>query len=168
MHRSYPADLQAQPQKTTGLTQYRALVAASLLLSFSTFAGQSAYTWTDANGQVHFGDRPPQGSSARQVEIQVNSYASPLPASTARTAETAEIILYSTQRCGYCRQAKAFLAGHKLPFKEYDVETTSRGRADYRKLKGRGVPIILVGEQRMNGYSKEGLTALLRNAGYPL
>lgn len=134
------------------------------------FAGQPAYTWTDADGQVHFGDRPPQNSNAREVEIRVNTYMAPAEVTREANAlvDDRDIIIYTTQRCGYCRQAKAFLAGRDLPFKEYDVENSPRGRADYRKLKGRGVPIILVGDQRMNGYSEDRLSALLREAGYPL
>ncbi len=119
---------------------------------------------------MHFGDRPPQGSQAEQVEIRVNTYTAPATIThDARTfTEKRTIVIYTTERCGYCRQAKAFLNANRVPFKEYDVENSPRGRADYRKLSGRGVPIILVGEQRMNGYSEDGLTALLRDAGYPL
>ncbi|MBU2477884.1 MAG: glutaredoxin family protein [Gammaproteobacteria bacterium] len=143
-------------------------------MAASVAAGASAFTWTDANGQVHYGDRPPSDSQAKSVEIRVNTYTAPAQISpSSKTtpdfiATRGSVIIYTTERCGYCRQAKAFMAAHRIPFKEYDVENSSRGRADYRKLNGRGVPIILVGEQRMNGYSEGGLASLLRNAGYPL
>lgn len=38
-----------------------------LLLPLSTTAG--VYKWTDANGQTHFGDRPPAEKSAEEVDI---------------------------------------------------------------------------------------------------
>ncbi len=119
---------------------------------------------------MHFGDRPPQGRDARQVEIRVNTYTAPAAVvqEAATLTESRDIVIYTTQRCGYCKQARAFLTGHGIPYQEYDVEHSPRGREDYRRLKGRGVPIILVGEQRMNGYSEDSLSALLRNAGYPL
>lgn len=123
---------------------------------------------------MHFGDRPPSDSQAKPVEIRVNTYTapaqiSPEPSTTPDlNAARDSVIIYTTERCGYCRQAKTFMAAHRIPFKEYDVENSSRGRADYRKLNGRGVPIILVGEQRMNGYSEGSLASLLRDAGYPL
>ena len=41
----------------------------------------------------------------------------------------------------------------KIPFQEYDVEKTRKGKKDFAELKGRGVPILLVRGQRMNGFS---------------
>lgn len=38
-----------------------------LLLPLPTMAG--VYKWTDANGQVHFGDRPPAEKTAEEVTI---------------------------------------------------------------------------------------------------
>lgn len=38
-----------------------------LLFPLSTTAG--VYKWTDANGQTHFGDRPPAEKSAEEVDI---------------------------------------------------------------------------------------------------
>lgn len=133
-------------------------------------AAPSAFTWTDANGQVHFGDRPPQDSQAERVEIRVNTITAPatITHDAGTFTEKRAIVIYTTERCGYCRQAKAFLNANHVPFKEFDVENSPRGRADYRKLSGRGVPIILVGEQRMNGYSENSLVSLLRDAGYQL
>jgi hypothetical protein len=43
---------------------------------------------------------------------------------------------------------------------EYDVETSEKGRSGYKKLNGKGVPIILVGNKRMNGFSVEGFKSL--------
>ncbi len=139
-----------------------------MLLCSATALAQSAYTWTDAEGRKHFGDRPPPGSHASEVEIRVNTYSAPAIFSQDNTAlnNGAAVVLYSTQRCGYCRQAKAFMARNAIPYQEYDVETSPRGRRDYKQLKGRGVPIILVGKQRMNGYSEAHLASLLRDAGY--
>ena len=49
---------------------------------------------------------------------------------------------------------------------ELDVEKSAEGKQEYRELKGRGVPIILVGDQRMNGYDQARLEGMLRAAGY--
>jgi hypothetical protein len=38
-------------------------------------------------------------------------------------------------------------------FSEYDVDKSSKGKRDFKKLGGKGVPVILVGKQRMNGFS---------------
>ena len=42
---------------------------------------------------------------------------------------------------------------NKISFSEYDVETSAKGKADFARMKGQGVPIILVGEKRMNGFN---------------
>jgi len=34
----------------------------------------------------------------------------------------------------------------------YDIETSKKGKRDFIKLKARGVPVILVGKKRMNGF----------------
>ena len=41
----------------------RLLLVALLLIPAVTFAGK-IYRWVDAQGQVHFGEQPPQGSAA--------------------------------------------------------------------------------------------------------
>lgn len=38
---------------------------------------------------------------------------------------------------------------------EYDVEKSSKGKRDFKRLGGTGVPIILVGQKRLNGFSWE-------------
>ena len=66
-----------------------------------------------------------------------------------------------------CKQAKAYLAGKGIYFSEYDVETSDIGRQEYKRLGGKGVPIILVGKQRMDGFSSSRLDEMLKNVGYP-
>lgn len=52
-------------------------------LPATTASSAPAWTWVDANGQVHFSDRPVPG--ARQVEITgAQGFASPAPAQAAR------------------------------------------------------------------------------------
>jgi hypothetical protein len=38
----------------------------------------------------------------------------------------------------------------------------------YRRLQARGVPVILPGKQRMNGFSESGMRMMLCNAGHRL
>jgi glutaredoxin len=78
------------------------------------------------------------------------------------------VVLYTTQRCGYCKKAKQFLRQSNINYTEYDVETSNKGKRDYKKLSGKGVPIILVGDQRMNGFSEGRMASMLEQAGYEL
>ena len=123
------------------------------------------YKWVDANGHTQFSDHAPDAVQAKEVTIPTLTGPAVL-ASTPGSANGRGIKLYTTARCGYCKRARAYLASRALTYTEFDVETSSVGRADYARLKGRGVPIIFVGDQRMDGYSEAGLAQLLQNAGY--
>ena len=145
------------------------------MLSFSPQAAADIYTWTDATGRVHFTDSPPNKVQTTQIEIgPLNTYESPsadavkniLDRPTGTVTQENKVIVYSTTWCGVCKKAKRWLRKNKIPFNEYDTEKSARGRRDYKKMNGTGVPIIKVGQQRMQGFSAERLTQLLRNAGH--
>ncbi len=113
------------------------------------------YTWKDARGQTHFGDRPPAESGAEPVELEINSVHRPgIPGPGTRTPDR-QVIIYTAAWCGVCRKAKQYFAQNSIPYQEYDVEQTARGRQDFQRLRGTGVPIILLGDRRMNGFSPE-------------
>ena len=116
------------------------------------------FRWMDAEGNAQFGDRPPPSRKAERVEVNVNSYESVtiepfVPFKSERPSRGKSVILYSTTWCGYCRKARNYLRENKIPFTEYDVEKSEKGKSDYRKLNGSGVPILLIGDKRMNGFS---------------
>jgi len=124
------------------------LVSTILLTANAT--ATDIYQWTDAQGRVHFGDRPQSGAATERPQQQPNVIGSVQPGAR---PETKEVVLYSTQRCGFCRKARAHFAERGIPYTEYDVETTEKGWRDYNRMSGRGVPIILIGGERMNGFS---------------
>jgi hypothetical protein len=47
----------------------------------------------------------------------------------------------------------------------YDIEKSADARAEFKRLGGRGVPLIVVGTEKMSGFSGRGLDALLARAG---
>ena len=64
-----------------------------------------------------------------------------------------KVVMYSTEWCGVCKKAKAYFNANNVPFREYDIEKDEKRMREYRKLNGKGVPLILVGKQRMSGFS---------------
>jgi glutaredoxin len=146
---------------------FKLLPVAGFLVCAMTKAG-GVYTWKDSRGRTHFGDRLPDRVGAQTIDIRLNTYQSPAKGfrDTPSVLPQGKVLVYTTSRCGYCRKAKAFLAKSGVSYTEYDVETTAKGRRDFRQLQGQGVPIILVGEQRLNGYSELQLSRMLSNAGY--
>jgi glutaredoxin len=144
-------------------------LAAFLLLPVALSADM--YKWTDDNGKVHYSDSPPPGKKAKKLDLKINSISGPpvvssFGSSAARaTTGTVQVKLYTTTWCGYCKKAKAFLRARGTRFQEIDVEASEQGRGEFRALGGRGVPVILVGNQRMDGYSEGTLAGLLKQAG---
>lgn len=133
-----------------------------LALLAGNVAQAEIYTWEDAHGTIQFGDRPPAGSEPKQLELKINTVHTPETTllgegelSTRGKGKPSErqVVIYTTDWCGVCRQAKQYFKRNSIPYREYDVEKTTKGRRDYKRLKGNGVPIILVGDQRMHGFS---------------
>lgn len=137
----------------------RYILSILLLLGCVYVAGSSAdiFQWTDAQGNVHFGDRPPAAASPKRITVEINSYQSvtiePFEAFQSESDRPQKIVMYSTAWCGVCKRARRFFRVQGIPFQEYDVEKSEKGRRDYKRLNGRGVPILLVGDKRMNGFS---------------
>jgi len=137
-----------------------------LLVPVSHAADEKVYKWTDDTGQVHYGSKPPgNGTQSRELALRIPTLSGEAEVTT--TAGVGRgVTLYTTATCGYCKKAKAYLQKRAIPFIEYDVQKSVTGKLDYQRLKGRGVPIILVGNQRMDGFSEPRLAAMLKKAGY--
>ncbi|KPJ94953.1 MAG: hypothetical protein AMJ53_04020 [Gammaproteobacteria bacterium SG8_11] len=128
------------------------VLLAGTLIAFS--ATGEIYKWTDEQGNVYFTDRPPPNQTTEKIEVKINSYTSPTIVDIdSMFGKTDKIVMYSTSWCGYCRKARNYFKANKIAFEEYDVETTDRGKRDYQNLGTGGVPIILMGNKRMNGFS---------------
>lgn len=83
-------------------------------------------------------------------------------------ARAPRITLYTTDRCAHCRAAKAFFTQHRLGFREANVSRDRRAQKEFERLGARGVPVILVGERRLNGFDPDKLRRLLAQAGVRL
>ncbi len=140
------------------------LVACFLLVGLS--AHGEIYKWTDEQGRVHFSDKAPESGVVEPIgdQLIINSYqgsevttAGFLDQRDAQRKEEARlkrpsVVMYSAVWCGVCKRARQFFYANKIPFSEYDVETSAKGKKDFASLKGRGVPIIVMGKKRMNGF----------------
>ena len=146
----------------------KAIIALCALLACLPVSAQQIHRWVDAEGRVQYSDQPPPGVKSSPVEARISSYSGtpvvsgvPSPA-----ASRPEIRMYATDWCPYCKKAQAFFARQGIRYTHVDIEKSDAARAEYRRLGGRGVPVILVGTQRMNGFSEERLAQMLKTAGY--
>jgi glutaredoxin len=142
----------------TTKTNILLFILITLLIQSGSVFGQ-IYKWVDADGKTHFSSSPPQQGKVETVQPKINTYTSPdLPASDNTTAKPInkikkKVVMYSAIWCGVCKKAKSYFRANKIQFTEYDIDTSAKGKRDYKRLKRSGVPIILVGKQRMDGFS---------------
>ncbi|GMR20415.1 MAG: glutaredoxin domain-containing protein [Gammaproteobacteria bacterium] len=136
------------------------------LMGFTTaYALAGVYKWVDEDGRVHFSDKAPTDIKAKTLDIQI--YSGPAEVSGGEQGFGARsVTMLSTAWCSVCKKAKAYLKKRGISFLEYDIEKSTVGRMEYQKLNGKGVPIILVGNQRMNGFNPSKLDRMLANVGY--
>jgi glutaredoxin-like YruB-family protein len=129
---------------------------AGFLASALTPAAVNAdqiFKWVDENGKVHFTDIPPNDQETEQVQVRINSYSATELLVMDEVSSSDKVVMYSTDWCTYCDKAKKYFTANDVPFVEYDIEKDSAARREYDRLGGRGVPVILVGNKRMNGFS---------------
>lgn len=123
--------------------------------------GGGIYKWIDADGNTIYGSKPPENANLQKIKGDISSFTSvsvepfEYDASliTARKPGEKTVIMYSTSWCGYCKRAARHFRKNEIPFIEHDIEKSRQAARDYKKLNGRGVPVILVGKKRMNGFN---------------
>lgn len=153
----------------------KSLLAVAILLmtaAGSAWPQTTIYRWVDADGRVRYtGEKPPESVKASPLQSRISSYAGePIvtgkPSAAKAGGAPAEVKMYATSWCGYCKKAREFFAKNGVRYTEFDIESSPAARAEYDRLGARGVPVILVGAQRMNGYGEQRLAAMLKAGGH--
>lgn len=83
-------------------------------------------------------------------------------AAVSASASQPEVVLYATEWCGYCKMAREFFAANGISYREQDIEKSSTALAEHKKLGGNGVPLIVVGDERIMGYNEAALRQVLK------
>jgi glutaredoxin len=134
-----------------------ALVSAVLVAAGNATA--EIYRWVDETGQASFSDIPSSEHASETVKLRINTYESvSYDVSAFDTGK--KVVMYSASWCGVCTKARRYFEENGIGFTEYDIEKSAKGKSDYQKLRAKGVPVILIGKQRMNGFSIEGFERL--------
>ena len=70
-----------------------------------------------------------------------------------RMADETGVVVYTTEPCGFCRQAKALLQARGVAFAEVNLAKDPGGRADLVALTGQMTfPQIVVGQRSIGGF----------------
>jgi len=68
-------------------------------------------------------------------------------------SDTTGVTVYTTDPCGFCRQAKALLEARGVVFAEVNLAKDPEGRADLVNLTGQMTfPQVLVGRRAIGGF----------------
>jgi len=95
------------------------------------------------------------------VRLRINTYESATVVPDGAAGQgSGKVVMYATSWCPVCKQARAYFRENRIAFTEFDVEKSEQGRRDYARLGARGVPVILVGTARINGFSPGGFRRL--------
>jgi glutaredoxin 3 len=64
-----------------------------------------------------------------------------------------QVILYTTEPCGFCRQAKALLQTRGIDYTEVNLAKDPQGRADLVAVTGQMTfPQIVIGQRALGGF----------------
>ncbi len=67
----------------------------------------------------------------------------------------ARVVMYATDWCGYCEQARQYFADKGIPYVEFDIEKDRSAKRDFDALMGSGTPLLYHGYARMSGFNKQ-------------
>lgn len=159
------------------LSSIRTLVTLTLLALASVAHNATVYRTLDADGKVVYSDKPPASGKVQKTLEITSAPASPLPDSVLRYQAELEksakkrladvaagppsvALLFVTQWCGYCKQAKAYLGAKGIAYQEHDIETPDGMRVYVANGGGRtGVPVLLGKGGRLSGFSPQAYDA---------
>ena len=73
-----------------------------------------------------------------------------------------KVVIYSTPTCPYCKRAKDYLTQKGIAYTDYDVAADrDKAKEMIQKSKQMGVPVIIVDDEVVVGFSQAKLDSLL-------
>ena len=73
-----------------------------------------------------------------------------------------QVVLYGTDWCGYCAKTRAYFKENKIEFVDLDIEKSPEARKAHEALGGGGVPVVLIGNRKIQGFNAGALEAALK------
>ena len=148
------------------------VLIVALCTTFSASYAQ-VQKWVDKDGKVHYGSFSPTDVDSQSMQSAPITYShgtsrvelpkdeelsrnisKPNPVNS-DLSYSGPAILYATSWCGYCKKARAYMAQNGIAYKEFDIENDRNARSEYRRHRGEGVPLLVMGEKTLRGFSAD-------------
>jgi len=97
------------------------------------------------------------------MAISSNTYES----SETHDVSKAEVIIYGTPQCHYCKKTRKLLSAHNIPFYEYDISVDRSAYQTFQRLEGRGTPLVVIDQQVIKGFNEPLIRQLLNITNEP-
>lgn len=72
------------------------------------------------------------------------------------------VVLYSMDKCPHCQTAKRYLDEQKIPYRLCNVKT-AKGQKEFSAMRLRGVPVLKIGDELLNGFSITNFNKLFKS-----
>ncbi len=144
-----------------------AAVGLAMLLAAGSASAQM-YKWVDAKGKTHFSDQPPPEGVKPATIKSASAGVAPadFPYALATAVRNYPVTLYTTGSCTGCDQGRSLLKNRGIPFTEKTVSNDA-DEAKLQSLGGDGLPFLLVGTAKSNGFQRAEWETMLNVALYP-
>jgi glutaredoxin len=153
------------------------LVAALLVVYVGTAAAE-IYRYADNKGELHFVDDISKVPKKYRNQLKnpralkdvsvIDGTPAPrglkrgyLPLSQSRSYGSANVELFVTSWCGYCRKMERFLKEKGIQYTAYDIEKDDNAARIHKELGGGGVPVVRIGSDVVHGYNLEAVMSYL-------
>ena len=71
------------------------------------------------------------------------------------------VVMYGVPDCGYCRQARNYFAQQGVEYVEYNINKSAKRLREFRRLGGRGTPLIRIEGKTIQGFNRQAVEAAL-------
>jgi len=65
------------------------------------------------------------------------------------------VVMFSTSTCPYCRRARALLDDEHIAYQDFVIDQSSQARQRFALFGGSGVPVLLIGSRRIEGFRED-------------
>jgi glutaredoxin len=133
---------------------------------------QTVYKIVGADGRVSFSDKPPVAAdnvtaTNSRGQLLAGGGSTSMPYELRQVANRYPVTLYTADNCNPCGTGRALLVSRGIPFSERTVNTMEDGEALQRVSGENSLPFLMVGGQKIKGFSDSEWSQFLDAAGYP-